>query len=324
MEDSLVVSKSNFKVPFPPKLKYEVEIKYMPSIANNVKHWKVFEDDIKIKKFLETVDEFYDMHIDWDQDSDERPHADVFMNKIANHHIVQFRSNHIPKGLVPLKRFFDRNDVAIKVEGSTEEAGVTECNLGAEEDPKWVKLSRILSKEQRVEYVRLLKEFFDVFSWTYKDLRTYDTSIIENKILLKEDVKPFKKKLRQINPILLSIMEKEVKKLLDVQIIIPLRFSEWVANLVPIRNKNGEIRLCVDFINLNRSSKKDNYPFPKMDHIFQKVTGSSRMSMVNGFSKYNQISFLLEDREKTSFMTPWGTFMYTEIPFELMNAEENF
>jgi hypothetical protein len=59
------------------------------------------------------------------------------MNKIANHHIVQLPSNHIPKGIVPLERLFDKNDVVVKVEGSTEEAGVTECNLGTEEDPKW-------------------------------------------------------------------------------------------------------------------------------------------------------------------------------------------
>jgi hypothetical protein len=53
-------------------------------------------------------------------------------------------------------------------------------------------LSSILSKEQRDEYVILLKEFADVFAWTYEDLRTYDTNIIENKIHLKEDAKPFK------------------------------------------------------------------------------------------------------------------------------------
>jgi hypothetical protein len=148
--DSLAVSASNFKVPFPPKLKYEVEIKYRPSIPDNVKHWKVFEDDIEIKKFLETVGEFSDMHIDQDQDSEDNPHADVFLNKIANHHIVQLPSNHIPKGLVPLERLFDRNDVVVKVEGSTESADVTECNLGTEEDPKYVKLSSRLSKEQRI------------------------------------------------------------------------------------------------------------------------------------------------------------------------------
>ena len=119
-------------------------------------------------------------------------------------------------------------------------------------------MSSSLSREQRDEYAKLLKQFSDVFSWTYEDLITYDTRIIEHKIPLKEEAKPFRQKLRKINPMLLPIMEKEVKKLLDAQNIIPLRYCEWVANLVPVRKKNGEIRLCVDFINLNRSSKKDN------------------------------------------------------------------
>ena len=121
---------------------------------------------------------------------------------------------------------------------------------------------------------------------------------------------------------LFPIMEREVKKLLHAQIIVPLRYLEWVANLVLVRKKNGEIRRCVDFRNLNRSSRKDNYPLPKMEHILQKVTGESRISMIDGFSDYNQISILPEDREKTTFTTPWGTFMYAKIPFGLMNAGE--
>jgi hypothetical protein len=84
---------------------------------------------------------------------------------------------------------------------------------------------------------------------------------------LKEEAKPFRKKLRQINPMLLPNMEKEVKKFLDAQIIVPLRYSEWPANLVSVRKKSGEVRLCVDFRNLNKISKKDNYPLPKMEHI---------------------------------------------------------
>jgi ribonuclease HI len=52
MEDSLAISSSNFRVPLPPKLKYEVEVKYKPSIPDNVKHWKVFEDDLEMKDFL--------------------------------------------------------------------------------------------------------------------------------------------------------------------------------------------------------------------------------------------------------------------------------
>jgi ribonuclease HI len=215
MADSLVVSTSKFRVPLPPKLKYDVDVKYRPSIPNNVKHWKVFEDDLEIKIFLETVDEFYASHIDQDRDIEEIPHDDIFLNKIVDHHIAQLPSNHIPKGLVPLERLFDRNDVAVKIKGSTENNDVTECNLGIEEDPKYVKLSNSLSKEQRAEYVKLFKEFVDVFFWSYEYLITYDTNIIEHNIPLKEETNPFRKKLRQINHMLLPIMEKEVKTLLD-------------------------------------------------------------------------------------------------------------
>ena len=72
---------------------------------------------------------------------------------------------------------------------------------------------------------------------------------------------------------LLPVIEKEIKKLLNAKIIVTLRFSKWVANLVPVRKKNGEIRLCVDFINLNKVSLKDNYPLPKMDPILARSDG---------------------------------------------------
>jgi hypothetical protein len=78
-----------------------------------------------------------------------------------------------------------------------------------------------------------------------------------------------------------------VRKLLDAQIIIPLRYFKWVVNLVAVRKKSGEIRLFVNFISLKKFSLKDNYPFPKMDHIPQKVVGANRISMMDGFSRYN-------------------------------------
>jgi hypothetical protein len=169
-----------------------------------------------------------------------------------------------------------------------------------------------------------MKDFPDVFAWSYEDLKVYDTNIIQHVIPIRDDQKPFKQKLRRINPLLLPLIEKEVRKLFDAKIIVSLRFSKWLANLVPVRKKSGEIRLCVDFQNLNRVSLKDNYPLPKMDYILQKVVGSQKMSMLDGFSGYNQIMVHPDDQEKTTFTTPWGTFMYAKIPFGLMNAGETF
>jgi hypothetical protein len=82
---------------------------------------------------------------------------------------------------------------------------------------------------------------------------------------------------------LLPVIEKEVKNLLDAKIIVLLRYSEWVANLVLVRKKNSEIRLCVDFRNLNKSSLKDNYPLPKINHILEKVVKENRISMIDEF-----------------------------------------
>jgi ribonuclease HI len=189
--DSLVVSASFLKVPLPPMVKYDVEMRHRPSIPDNVKHWKVFEDDLEIEKFLQSVDEFSALHIDQDPDPEGNPYPKVFLNKIANHHIIQLPNNHIPRGLVPLERLFDGNDVAVKGKVSNEDTDTTKCNIGTQEEPRFVKLSSSLTREQKAEYSELLKEFVDVFAWTYEDLKTYDTYVIEHKIPLKEEAKLF-------------------------------------------------------------------------------------------------------------------------------------
>jgi hypothetical protein len=169
-----------------------------------------------------------------------------------------------------------------------------------------------------------MKEFADVFSSKYSDLKTYDPDVIQHKIPLKKDTIPFKQKLRPISPLLFPVIEKEIKNLLDAKIIIPLRYSKWIANLVIVRKKNGEIKLCVDFRNLNKCSKKENYPLPKMEHLLQKISGVTVMSFLDGFSGYNQVSVHPDDQEKTTFTAPWGTFMYAKMPFRLMNVGATF
>ena len=208
---------------------------------------------------------------------------------------MELKGNFIPKGLVPLERLFSKDDTLIKPTLQTTEENVMEYNIGSEKQPQMIKLSKLLSDDERRKYLSLLKEYKDIFAWSYHDLKTYDTSIIQHKIPLKPNTKPFKQKLRRLNLALLSVIEKEVKKLLDAKIIVPLRYSSWVANLVPVRKKNGEIRLCVDFRNLNISCLKDNYSLPKIDQILQRVVGSHKISMIDGFFGYNQIAVQPED-----------------------------
>jgi hypothetical protein len=177
------------------------------------------------------------------------------------------KNNALPRGLVPLEDLFDFNDVdkKPKIEASGKE--VEDCNIGTEENPKMIKLSKSLRPEKKRKYIELFKEYIYVFTWGYEDLKSYDTSIIQHWIPIKEEHKPFRQKLRRVNPKFLPLIGKEIKKMYDAKIIVPLRFSKWVSNLVPTRKKTGEIRLCIDFRNMNKVSLKDNYPLPKMDHV---------------------------------------------------------
>jgi hypothetical protein len=61
-----------------------------------------------------------------------------------------------------------------------------------------------------------------------------------------------------------------------------------------------------------------------MEHLLQRVTGAGMMSMLDGFSRYNQVLVKKEDQLKTAFTTPWGTFMYLRMPFGLMNVGSTF
>lgn len=119
-------------------------------------------------------------------------------------------------------------------------------------------------------------------------------------------------------------MKKELDKLIESAIVFPIKHTSWVSNLVSVRKKNGEIRLCVDFRDLNRASLKDHYPLPSMEQILQVVSGFEMFSLLDGFSGYNQILVKEEDQYKTAFTTKWGTMAYKKMPFGLSNAGATF
>jgi ribonuclease HI len=285
--DSLSISASMFIPPMPPRLNYEIQVKYRPSLTDNVKYWKVFEDDDELSRFLLAADKFYDMHIDQENQNVEESKKPKLKRKMGQHDIVQLPNNYIPRGLVPLEKILHENDVPYKPDKKEKDHVVHDHNIGSQNHPKFINLSTKLTIDQRSKYCNIMKEFADVFAWKYNDLKTYDPDVIQHNIPLEKYTIPFKQKLRPISPLLLPVIEKEIKNLLDAKIIIPLRYSKWIANLVIVRMKNGEIRLCVDFRNLNKFSKKDNYPLPKMEHLLQRISGATVMSFLDGFSGYN-------------------------------------
>ena len=181
--------------------------------------------------------------------------------------------NPVPRGLVSQEHLFDRE----KGHKPKEEIGIKpvnhfEVNIGTNEEPRMVKVGKSTPKEERKEIIKLLREYRDVLAFTYDELKVYREDVIQHVIPLKEESKPFRKNLRQINPKLAPLVQKELQKMLAAGIIAQTRHSSWCSNLVVARNTNGQIRLCVDFRNLNIACTKDCYPLPKMETLLKRVT----------------------------------------------------
>ena len=82
--------------------------------------------------------------------------------------------------------------------------------------------------------------------------------------------------------------------------------------------------MCVDFQDLNKASPKDDFPLPHINILVDNTTGHASLSFMDGFSRYNQIKMALKDMEKTSFITPWGTYCYKVMPFGLKNVDATY
>jgi len=90
--------------------------------------------------------------------------------------------------------------------------------------------------------------------------------------------------------------------------------------VVPVPKKDGKVRMCVDYRDLNCASPKDDFPLPHIDILVDNTTKFSLFSFMDGFFGHNKIKMAPEDIEKTTFITPWGTFCYKVMYFGLKNA----
>ena len=84
------------------------------------------------------------------------------------------------------------------------------------------------------------------------------------------------------------------------------------------------IQLCTDFRDINKAYLKDNYPMPFIDQIIDECVDNEIFSFMDGFSGYNQITIRPKDQHETTFICPWGTLAYKNMPFGLKNARATF
>ncbi|XP_061979625.1 uncharacterized protein LOC133700079 [Populus nigra] len=147
-----------------------------------------------------------------------------------------------------------------------------------------------------------------------------NANIVVHKIPLEEGCKPVKQKLRRAHPDVWIKVKAKLEKQWNAGFLEVVKYPQWVSNIVVVPKKEGKIRVCVDFRNLNKASPKDDFSLPHIDVLVDNAARSSTYSFIDGFSGYNQIKMALEDKAKTTFVTPWGTYCYKVMPFGLKNA----
>ena len=108
------------------------------------------------------------------------------------------------------------------------------------------------------------------------------------------------------------------------QDLIQPSMSPWSFPVVVVKKKNGKFRFCVNYKPLNDITKKDNYPLPRVDEILDSLKDAKWFTTLDLASGYWQIKVREEHREKTAFITKFGTYEFKVMPFGLCNASATF
>jgi hypothetical protein len=181
-----------------------------------------------------------------------------------------------------------------------------------------------LSPGEETMLIQFLQKNRDVSAWSAKDFTGVDRNFIEHKLNIDASVKPRRQKLRKMSDDKVVAAKSEVQRLLDASVIREVMYPKWLANTVPVKKKNEKWRMCIDFIDINKATPKDNYLLPRMDQVIDSAASTAILSLLDCFSGYHQCWIAKEDEEKTSFITPFGTSCFVRMPGGLKNVGPTF
>ena len=177
-----------------------------------------------------------------------------------------------------------------------------------------------LTDSQLKIVIDLLLEFQDVF--VGPDGKVGRTTLLQHSIDTS-DAEPFKCHPRKKSPMEREHIAKEVQQLMEDGFIRP-SMSPWGSPVVLARKKDGTLRFCIDYRALNKVTKKDAYPLPRIEECLDSLHGMMYYCTMDMAKGYWQVPMDPESIEKTAFSTHVGLFEWNVLPFGLCNAPATF
>ena len=140
--------------------------------------------------------------------------------------------------------------------------------------------------DMKDDLIALLKEFNEIFAWSYQDMLGLDTKIVVYRIPVKFECPLMRQALWWMkSEIILKI--KKVEKKLKAGFLPAIAYLDWVMIIVLVPKKDGKVRICVNYRDPNWASPKDNFPWPHIDTLIDSTVINMFFSFMDEFSGYN-------------------------------------
>ena len=180
-----------------------------------------------------------------------------------------------------------------------------------------------VSEVLRRRLVEVVRENIDAFAATPTDLGR--TSVVIHTIKTGH-ARPFKHKVRPIPFARRQYLEQEVEKLLEVGAISPADPGScpYASRTVFSPKKDGTLRMCIDYRDLNAQTEKDAFPLQRIEQVWPSLAKAKYFASLDLLMGYHQVEVSEEDRFKAAFLTHRGLYVYNVMPFGLCNAPATF
>ena len=116
-----------------------------------------------------------------------------------------------------------------------------------------------------------------------------DPKLVVHHLAVDPRIKLVRKKLRKMHPKVASLVKVELEMIFEAKVIFPIGYLEWISNMVPITKPFDDIKIYLDFRDLNKACPKDDFPLPNIDMIVDLIAKHKILSLMDKLLGYNQI-----------------------------------